>query len=447
MPKQRRLSLRQLIWISLGVMTAVFLASTLFSIAARLTVGRAVDELNNRLLTAQNEVSALRQAYLDQETGQRGFVLTGNAGALQQYDTGTAAGDKAMAELRAMLANDPQSVRDIDRVAATANTWRTEIAEPQIASRRGGPIPPRELESLTLRGKERFDEVRDVLGDLRDRITELSREQIERIQAAQRLANIAQITAGCALVIVLGSAIAVFQRQLTRPVYTLVRDVRAVACGDYDQSIHTAGPREIADIAKAVETMRDSLHAYAGHAADTERVEEQARIAADLHDRIIQRVFGLGLALTSAAAQRNPDLQPFIDETDDIIRDLREVIFNLNAAASGPAQPARLRAAIIDILESSVAALGFTPTLHFDGPIDDINLDPALQAEVLAVTRESLSSLARHPHVTSATLYVTATSDKLRIALQHNGAPDVDTVAEWTLLPAEGPPTLINPAR
>ena len=418
------------------MMAAVFLASTIVSIAERMTVARAVEELNDRLLTAQNQVSALRQAYLDQETGQRGFMLTGDELALEPFEAGSTAASGLMAGLRNRLADDTQAARRLDQVAAAAARWRTEIAEPQIAQRRGGPIPPRELESLTLKDKEQFDELRSALGAVRDRINDLSGQQIQKIESSQRLANIAQIAAGCALVLVLGSAIALFQRQLTRPVNNLVREVRAVAAGDYNQQIRPAGPREIADIAKAVETLRDSLHTYADRIADTERYEEQARIATDLHDRIIQRVFRLGLSLSSATARPRPDLQPLIEETDEIIRDLREVIFNMTPAGSG-AVLARLQGEILKILESSVATLGFTPAVQFDGPVDRISADPQLYASVLAATREALSDLALHPRATAAMLRITATDQELRITLCDNTISDstaeTNVIFQWAV--------------
>lgn len=160
--------------------------------------------------------------------------------------------------------------------------------------------------------------------------------------------------------------------------------------------------------------MRESLRKSTQKLVDAERRDEQARIAAELHDRIVQRVFALGLALASSSARRNPDLQPFIDETDDIIRDPREVIFNLNQATSTPARPALLRSAIINVLEHTVAALDFTLTLHLDGPIDEL-------AAVLAVVRESLSNVARNAHATAATLGVVMSASELQSTVSDTG--------------------------
>lgn len=83
-----RLSLRQLIWICLGTITAVFVVSTAFSVVGRINVARAADRLGGEMLPAQEQVAALSKAYVDQETGQRGFMLTADEAFLEPYASG-----------------------------------------------------------------------------------------------------------------------------------------------------------------------------------------------------------------------------------------------------------------------------------------------------------------------------------------------------------------------
>lgn len=251
-------------------------------------------------------------------------------------------------------------------------------------------------------------------------VDELIDRQLEQIRDAQRAANIAQLTAASVALVTIIVALALTQRVLHRPLATLVDEVREISNGDYDAPIQHAGPREIAEVSDAVERMRENLRASTLRLVNSERRDEQARIAADLHDRIIQRVFALGLGLTSASARKCLDLEPFIDETDEIIRDLREVIFNLNASATPLDRPLQMRAAVIDIVESSVPALGFTPTLLFKGAVDETPISPALYAAVLAVVREALSNTARHSQADAATLCVGLSDGQLRIRLEDN---------------------------
>lgn len=417
----QRLSLRQVIWIGLGLMVVVFAVILTVSIVGRVTVARAVNELADRLLVVQAEVTELRKLSADQETAYRGFMLTGDPAVLESYYSSAIALDRLLSELDGELADDEGASEQLDRAVAAIMAWRSQAATPQIAARRQGPMAADVRDQFALAGKQLYEEVRSQLRLLAEDIQELIGRQLDGIRAAQRVANIIQTTVAGVVLTAFIVALALVQRLLNRPLATLVDEVRTVAAGDYDAPIRRAGPREIAEVSEAVEKMRENLRASTYRIVEGERRDEQARIAADLHDRIIQRVFGLGLGLTSASARRNPDLEPFIDETDEIIRDLREVIFNIHVSATPLDRPMRMRGAIIDIVESSVAGLGFTPTLHFQGPVDETPLAPEMYAAVLAVVREALSNTARHSQATAASVCVAVSADELRITLDDNG--------------------------
>src|SRR5215472_15204411 len=154
------LSLRQLIWICLGAITVVFVASTAFSLLGRVYVARVLDQLNGHMLPAREQVVALGRAYLDQETGQRGFMLTADQTFLEPYSAGKAAADRLAAELQASLAGDAEAGQRLNAVVVASHEWIAEAAEPQIAARRAGPIPPDQLDTMTVTGKRLFDQVR-----------------------------------------------------------------------------------------------------------------------------------------------------------------------------------------------------------------------------------------------------------------------------------------------
>ena len=155
-----RLSLRQLIWVCLGTITVVFVVSTAFSVLGRVNVARAMNQLSEHMLPAQEQVAALGKTYVDQETGQRGFMLTADQAFLEPYAAGKAGSDRLVAELRASMAGDGEASRRLNAVVAAAENWVTQAAEPQIAARRTGSIPPDQLEAMTLSGKRLFDQLR-----------------------------------------------------------------------------------------------------------------------------------------------------------------------------------------------------------------------------------------------------------------------------------------------
>ena len=422
--KAQRLSLRQLIWLCLGVIAVVFLIATAASLGTRIAVGHAVSELGDRLIPLRGKATELSRSYTNQEIGQRGFMLTDNPVSLESYDSGAAAAERLIPELRSELAHAPHAeelLANLDDIAAAAKTWRTQAAEPQIAAQRAGPLPPDPVSQLILEGKPLFDRLREQHRALSARIDSLIQDQLQHIRSVQRTANIIQYGAAIIMAATIISAVIVVQRLLTRPVTRLVRAVRTVADGVYDQPISRAGPREIAEVSAAVEYMRDSLRAATGRFVDVELRDEQARIAADLHDRVIQWVFGLGLGLTSAAARGNRHLGPFIDETDGIIRDLRETIFNLDHAISSPVRVTRLRSDVADMLERGLSPLPFTPALQLEGPAQDVPTTPVMQASALAVIREALSNIARHARATAIKVSVVIGGGELRITVTDNG--------------------------
>ena len=417
-----KLSLRQLIWICLSAISVVFVASTAFSVFARVDVARAMDQLSQHMLPAQEQVAELSKAYVDQETGQRGFMLTADQTFLEPYSAGKTAADRLVADLQASLAGDAEAGRRLNAVVVAAQEWVTQAAEPQIAARRARSIPPDQLETMTLSGKHLFDQLRTRLSALEVRAGELIAQQLTHVHAAQRLANIAAGMAALLLLAVVFLSVWLLHRLLTLPVNRVLHDVTAVAEGDYDRPIRSAGLREVALLADAAETMRDSLRTGTIRLLAAERRDEQARIAANLHDRIIQRVFALGLGLTSAAQRRSNDLTPFADETNRIIDDLREVVFFLKLAAATPADDAvGLCEAISDVVEDSESALGFTPDLEFEGPIDKSTTLRAVRIETLAVLCESLSNIASHAHATSINIRLAAADDQLCLTVRHNG--------------------------
>src|SRR6516225_2585961 len=101
-----------------------------------------MDQLSQHMLPAQEQVAELSKAYVDQETGQRGFMLTADQTFLEPYSAGKTAADRLVADLQASLAGDAEAGRRLNAVVVAAQEWVTQAAEPQIAARRARSIPP-----------------------------------------------------------------------------------------------------------------------------------------------------------------------------------------------------------------------------------------------------------------------------------------------------------------
>lgn len=288
-----KLSIRQLIWILLGMVTSVFVLSLVVTVAGSITVASAVGELSQRMLPAQAAAADLSAAYVDQETGQRGFLLTADPAFLTPYEEGKDTADQLVSELRVILAGDAEGNRQLDEVVSAATDWVAQAGEPQITARRAGPLTQDQTEAMTQLGKSLFDTLRERLTDLQNRTEQLIDAQLERVGAAQLFSNIAQAVSAALLVFVVVAGVWMSRRLLTRPVTSVLEDVTAVADGAGDRAIRRVGPREIAVLAGAAETMRANLHVTNERLADQAKLSEKARLAKEIQADLMTEVQGV----------------------------------------------------------------------------------------------------------------------------------------------------------
>jgi signal transduction histidine kinase len=155
-------------------------------------------------------------------------------------------------------------------------------------------------------------------------------------------------------------------------------------------------------------------------------IEDRERIARDLHDVVIQRLFATGMqlqaiapgSLPQAAAQR---VNAAVDDLDATIRDIRRSIFELRAPVG-----TSLRGELGEAVEAAAKALGFRPVLDVSGPVDSAVPEDVLP-EVVAVVREALSNVARHAKASTARVSVRVFDGLLTLTVEDDGVGiDVD---------------------
>jgi PAS domain S-box-containing protein len=156
--------------------------------------------------------------------------------------------------------------------------------------------------------------------------------------------------------------------------------------------------------------------------ADREVLADRERIARDLHDFVIQRIFTAGIGLEGVAtAVTQPELarrlQMIIDELDAAVREIRSSIFTLRRR---PGVAGSIRGELLDIAAQFADSLGFTPSVSFDGPVDSLVTD-RIAEQLLAVLREGLSNVARHAHATAADVAVAADQAGVSLTISDNG--------------------------
>jgi signal transduction histidine kinase len=168
----------------------------------------------------------------------------------------------------------------------------------------------------------------------------------------------------------------------------------------------TAGPRIDDETVRLLQTFADQAGLALERAraqADRSRLaifEDRDRIARDLHDLVIQRLFATGLGLQSlsrmvdeAAADR---LTAFVGDVDQTIREIRSTIFGLQDRHEGD----DFRSQVHRVLAEMRPVLGLSPRLVMSGPVG-AGVPDSVRPHVLAVLREALSNAARHAAATS----------------------------------------------
>jgi signal transduction histidine kinase len=147
--------------------------------------------------------------------------------------------------------------------------------------------------------------------------------------------------------------------------------------------------------------------------ADRQRMvlmADRGRIARDLHDHVIQQLFATGLELQSVASAISPAhaakaVTASVAQIDAAIAQIRTAIFALGSGTSDRHDTIRHR--IIDVVNELGSALPHTPRLDFSGPVDLV-MTEALAHDVIAVTREALTNVAKHAAASTASVSLTA---------------------------------------
>ena len=164
----------------------------------------------------------------------------------------------------------------------------------------------------------------------------------------------------------------------------------------------------------------------AEHRRDAQRIAllaDRDRIARDLHDLVIQRLFATGMSLEGGMplmpdGEGTDRVRRAVDELDGTIRDIRSTIYTLQARDDSGRTG--LHARILAVVQEMTAALGFAPWLRIDGDLDGRAPEP-MADDILAVVREGLSNAARHASASRVGVVVAADRD-LTVVIQDNGA-------------------------
>ncbi len=293
---------RRLLLLFVAIVAVVVVLGAFTAVAIR-DRDRA-QQREREMSVALERVARLGTAYTDQETGERGYALTGEQTFLEPYTNGRARAAGLAAQLRGDL--DPDLRGHLRAVVAAGAAWRRQAAEVEIALR---DTPGGEVAAATAiasgAGRALFDRVRDRLGTLDAALQRAERTAASNLDDTRgRLTDLLVVVL---LASVIGAIAAAFliRRWVTRPIDALADEVRRVRAGALDSPIRITGPPELSSLALDVDAMRGRIREQL---MDSERsreaVEQSAAVVLTLRSELEPEVGPIPDGWTVAATLR-----------------------------------------------------------------------------------------------------------------------------------------------
>jgi len=214
-----------------------------------------------------------------------------------------------------------------------------------------------------------------------------------------------------------------------RASYTAAPTTRPMGTGLELFAQHTSGvmfpveislsPCEIDGVEYTVATVRDVTDRQES-ASQMAMLEDRERIARDLHDMVIQRLFASGMNLQAVQGTAQPPMvaeriAATINELDDTIRELRAAIFRLG----NHSERRTLSAQITELVHERARHLGFDPAVRLVGDIDA--MPEFIADQLVATVTEGLSNVVRHANATNADVHIERIDDTVTLQISDDG--------------------------
>ena len=234
----------------------VFVGAT--TILALVETRATVEDLTGRLVPLSNANRSLLQSLTDAETGERGFLISGDDSFLAPFESGLDGFDRSSAELVALAGDDADLVGRIDHEVALGRTWIDDFAVPVVALRAEDPDAAL-AQARSGAGRVRFEPFRAANAEVQQ---ELAADIADAQAAVDRAQRIALGVLGGVLLVAAGLAVSSSirtYRNLMVPLEDLTDTVEQLGRRELTARAEVGGPAEIAAVAGAVNDMAEEI--------------------------------------------------------------------------------------------------------------------------------------------------------------------------------------------
>jgi signal transduction histidine kinase len=246
-------------WLQVGVSVTLIVLAVLGSLGgwAMWRTSQLTTELVDLRSPALIDAIRVEEALVNQETGVRGYGLSGSQDFLQPYTQGVVAEKAALTHLRPLLADDPRARADLAVVEKLAGRWQSRIAGPVSSA------PADQAERIaadrTEEGKAAFDALRRALDRQQVHLDSERADARHQLRQSVTLRNWMFAVIALVIVLVAGLVSEGLRRGVTGPLSQLGDAAREVGRGRFGRSITGTGPADLRRLAADVESMRTRL--------------------------------------------------------------------------------------------------------------------------------------------------------------------------------------------
>jgi signal transduction histidine kinase len=403
----------------LALVIATAFAVLLSSVADLRTSERRARQSEEVLVVANR----LERLVVDLETGQRGFVITGQARFLQPWRDAQVAFPEEAGNLEQLVADNPEQHARAQRITEGITSYLRDYSIPLVTTARQDAAAARS-EAATEEGRRRIDAIRTEFDHFVATEQELAAARQQRSAAAANRAIIAAAAglAGSILLIVLFASY--LAGSIVKPVQEAAAMAGRLAHGDLSVRLPERGIAEIGVLQRSFNTMAESLEQSRSElAASRRRIvasgdQARRRIERDLHDGIQQRLVSLVLDLRTAEAAAPPEpaesraqLNEIADGLTDTLEDLRELSRGIHPAilSEGGLSPA-------------LKALARRSAVPVELDIDvQERLPEPIEVAAYYVASEALANTAKHARASVAQVELRPHDGRLHLSVRDDG--------------------------
>ena len=246
------------LYLVLIVMGTVVLAGGVTVAVLLYRTDQVSSQLIENIQPARVAAYRLQAALRDQESGVRGYVITGDQSFLDPFYEGRQVEQQASADIRQLEQSRADLLSDLDEIELASGSWRTNYADPIIEGARTEASSQASPE-LSALGKTEFDRLRGLFDQQNEQLATARNTSVNELDRIRAWRNGILAAMVAAFVVTITLLAVLLRRALVRPLSALAAACRRIAEGHFSETIVASGPKDIRAIAGDVDNMRQRI--------------------------------------------------------------------------------------------------------------------------------------------------------------------------------------------